>query len=124
MGRGERVARGYIGAVLAAQALVCAVLTPGNATAVQLVAQLMAVALLWLPLAFDFRHTIQVRALTALPAVGVSLWWAWQSAPVGIIGWGSWAMAVAWLTFPADRTGPDTLAERFASRRARTGARR
>lgn len=123
MGRGERVARGYIGAVLAVQALVYAVLDD-RVKAGCLVLQLVAAALLWLPLVFDFRHRVLVRSATAAPAVLLSAWWATQSATAGAVAWGAWALAVVWLTFPADRQGLDTLAERFAPRRAQTGAHR
>lgn len=121
MGRGERVARGYIGAVLLAQALVVAAAT-GALTPAGLVVQIVATALLWLPLVFEFRHPLQVRALTAIPAVVVALVWAFHSLPMGLVAWGAWAFVTIWLCFPASRTGPDTLAQRFAPGRTPEGA--
>jgi hypothetical protein len=119
MGRGERVARGYVGTILLAQAVVVALAT-GHGDATGLAAQVIATGLLWLPLWFEFRHTLQVRALTALPAVLVSIYWASQSLPMGLVAWGAWALITAYLCFPAGTRGPDTLAQRFAVGRAPT----
>lgn len=121
MGRGERVARGYIGAVLMVQALVVAALS-GALDANGLALQLVSAALLWLPLVFDFQHTLQVRALSAVPAVVVAAYWASVSLPMGLVGWGAWAVITAWLCFPARWSGEVTLAQRFAPGRAQTGA--
>lgn len=119
MGRGERVARGYVGTILLAQAIVVALAT-GDVDATGLAAQVIASGLLFLPLVFEFRHTLQVRALTAVPAVLVSIYWASQSLPMGLVAWGAWAVITGYLCFPARRRGPDTLAQRFAPGRATT----
>ena len=121
MGRGERVARGYIGAVLMVQALVVAALGD-ELDANGLALQLVSAALLWVPLVFDFQHTLQVRALSAVPAVVVAAYWASVSLPMGLVGWGAWSAITAWLCFPASRSGETTLAQRFAPGRATNGA--
>lgn len=119
MGRGERIARGYVGSVLLAQSVVVALAT-GDVDATGLAAQVIASALLWLPLWFTFRHPLQVRAFTAVPAVLVACYWASQSLPMGLVAWGAWAVITGYLCFPASRRGPDTLAQRFALARATT----
>lgn len=123
MGQGERIARGYIGAVLTVQALVAAH-AAGYGEPRLMAAQLAAAALLWMPLVFDFeRYPTQVRAVSAVPAVAIGMWWAVQSAPMGIVAWGAWALITAWLCFPGRRKGEATLAQRFAPGRAQTGVR-
>lgn len=120
MRRGERIARGYVGAVLVAQALVAG--ATSDALDGPMVAVLvMAGALLWAPLVFDAGDRAWVRTLATVPAVGLAVWWAAHSASLGTVAWSAWALATAVLCLPAPWGSADTLAEWAAARWPRTG---
>lgn len=110
MARGERVARVYIGLVLLAQAVVTGV--SGHATHRGLALQVLASIALWVPFCGTVPR-VRLRALTILPAVVMSVWWATQSTPLGAAAWVGWAVLVVWLCAPAGLSTTATLAERF-----------
>lgn len=109
MGRGERVARVYIGTVLLVQALVAG--ASGYSDARALALQGVAGLAIMLPLT-STEPGVLLRGLTVVPALAVSILWAFHSAPLGSVVWIAWTLITAWLCLPAGHRSPMTFAER------------